>query len=212
VTRLLLAAWLLLIGTTLHAGELTHFIDDRQIGARVRALTFPESIRKDLRSGLTNRLLIRMRLQEGTQVHGTTVIEIALKYDLWDERFQVDLWINANAMSAPALQSVDEAMAWLTDLRLAKLFAVPSAPTAPLTLHAEALLNPIERERMEHIRKWVQENSSYVPLEGARVQAPAPASGSNAVFNRIFEHYAGQDEAADWREEVVSAPFSVIAR
>ena len=212
MTRLLLAGWLFLIGTSAQAGELTHFIEDGQIGARVYALTFPESIRKDLRSGLTNRLLIRMRLLEGTQVSGTTVIEVALKYDLWDERFQVELRINGSAVSAPVLRTVEEAVAWLADLRLSKLFAPPSAPAASLTLHAEALLNPIERERMEQIRKWVQENSSYVPLDGPGVRATSPASGSNAVFNRIFEQYAGQGEAAEWREEIVSAPFNVMAR
>ena len=110
------------------------------------------------------------------------------------------------------LRTVEEALAWLIDLRLPKLFAVPSAPGGPLTLHAEVLLNPIERERMEQIRKWVKENSSYVPLDGAGVRGSAPASGSNAVFNRIFEQYAGQDVAAEWRQEIVSAPFNVMAR
>lgn len=212
MTRLLCVGWLLLIGTTVQAGELTHFIDDHQIGARVHALTFPESIRKDLRSGLTNRLLIRVRLLEGAQGRGTTLVEIALKYDLWDERFQVEMRVNGTAVTPPVLRTVEEALAWLADLRLPKLFAVLPTPAASLTLHAEALLNPIERERMEQIRKWVQENSSYVPLDGAGSRGTTPAPGSNAVFNRIFEQYAGQDVAAEWRQEIVSAPFTVMAR
>lgn len=209
--RLLCGLWLLLASTMVQAAELTHFIEDRHIGARVQALAFPESLRKDLRSGLTNRLLMRLNLQEGAQSRAAATVQIALQYDLWDERFRVELVINGTALDAPVLRTVDEAMSWLRDLRLPRLFESPATPGA-LTLKVEALLNPIERERMERIREWVTENSSYVPLESG-TKGTAPESSSNAMFNRIFEQYAsGQDVAAQWRQDVVSAPFSVPPR
>ena len=208
MTRRLWLTWLLLIGTTVQAAELTHFIAERRIGARVQALAFPESLRKDLRSGLTNRLLVRASLLQGDQSRGTAIVEIALKYDLWDERFKTELSINGVAASAPTLRTVEEAVAWLSDLRLPDLLDVP-AIAGTFTLRAEALLNPIERERLERIREWVKENSNYVPLDGG-VPGRTTESGSNAIFNRIFEQYvAGDDVAAQWRREVVSAPFSV---
>jgi hypothetical protein len=208
VTRRLWLAWLLLIGTTVQAAELTHFIVERKIGARVQALAFPESLRKDLRSGLTNRLLVRASLLQGGQSRGTAIVEIALKYDLWDEEFKTELSINGATAIAPGLRTVEEAVAWLSDLRLPGLFDVPAA-SGTVTMSAEALLNPIERERLERIREWVKENSNYVPLDGG-VQGRTVESGSNAIFNRIFEQYAaGDDVAAQWRREVVSAPFTV---
>jgi hypothetical protein len=208
VTRPLWLAWLLLVGTTVQAAELTHFIAERKIGARVHALAFPESLRKDLRSGLTNRLLVRASLLQGDQPRGTALVEIALKYDLWDEKFRTELSINGATAIAPSLRTVEEAVAWLSDLRLPGLFDVPAA-SGTFTLSAEALLNPIERERLERIREWVKENSNYVPLDGS-LQGRTPESGSNAIFNRIFEQYAaGDDVAAQWRREVVSAPFTV---
>jgi hypothetical protein len=211
VTRQLCVAWLLLVSATAQAAEVTHFIADGKIGARVQALTFPESLPKDLRSGLTNRLLLRASLLQGEQLRSTATIEIALKYDLWDERFQTVLSINGAAANAPSLRTVEEAVSWLSDLRLPGLFELP-ASSGSFTLKAEALLNPIERERLERIREWVKENSNYVPLDGS-VQGRTPESGSNAIFNRIFEQYAaGDDVAAQWRREVVSAPFSVSAR
>lgn len=207
MTRRLGLAWLLLIGTTVHAAELTHFIAERKIGARVHALAFPESLRKDLRSGLTNRLLVRASLLQGEQSRGTAIVEIALKYDLWDEKFKTELSINGATAAAPSLRTVEEAVAWLSDLRLPGLFDVPAA-SGTFTMSAEALLNPIERERLERIREWVKENSNYVPLDG--VQGRTAESGSNAIFNRIFEQYAaGDDVAAQWRREVVSAHFTV---
>lgn len=208
MTRPLWLAWLLLIGTSVHAAELTHFIVERKIGARVYALEFPESLRKDLRSGLTNRLLVRARLLQGEQPRGVTIVEIALKYDLWDEKFKTELSINGAPTAAPSLRTVEEAVAWLSDLRLPGLFDVPAA-SGTFTMNAEALLNPIERERLERIREWVKENSNYVPLDGG-VQGRTAESGSNAIFNRIFEQYAaGDGVAAQWRRAVVSAPFTV---
>ena len=41
MTRRLWLAWLLLIGTTVQAAELTHFFADGKIGARVQALRIP---------------------------------------------------------------------------------------------------------------------------------------------------------------------------
>jgi hypothetical protein len=208
VTRQLWVAWLLLIGTTVQAAELTHFIAERKIGARVHALAFPESLPKDLRSGLTNRLLVRASLLQGEQSRGSAIVEIALKYDLWDEKFLTELSINGATVTAPSLRTIEEAAAWLSDLRLPALFDIP-AGGGTFTMKAEALLNPIERERLERIREWVKENSNYVPLDGG-VQGRPAESGSNAIFNRIFEQYAaGDDVAAQWRREVVSAPFSV---
>lgn len=201
---------LLLLSAVTQASDITPVIHERHLGARVRGLALPESLRKELRSGLTNRILLRITLLEGTQQRASANVEIALKYDLWDERFHSQLTINGNTVSAPDLRTVEGAWAWLVDLSLAPLFDRP-ATAATFTMQAEALLNPIERERMEQIREWVKENSRYVPLEGA--PGAASEAASNSVFNRIFERYsANQDLAAQWREEAVSASFAVSAR
>lgn len=201
---------LLLLSALAQAADITPVIRERHIGARVRGLALPDSLRKDLRSGLTNRVLLRITLQEGTQTRANANVEIALKYDLWDERLGTRLTVNGVALSAPELRSVEDAWAWLIDLSFMPLFDRPATP-ATLSLRAEVLLNPIERERMEQIREWVKENSRYVPLEGA--PGAASESTSNSVFNRIFEHYAAdQNLAAQWREQVASTPFNVSAR
>ena len=201
---------LILIGALAQAADISPLIRERHIGARVRDLALPDSLRKDLRSGLTNRLLLRVTLLEGEQTRASANVEIALKYDLWDERFRSQLTVNGVALGAPELRTVDEAWNWLSDLSVISLFDRPTAAAA-LTMRAEVLLNPIERERMEQIREWVKENSRYVPLDGA--PSAASDSASNSVFNQIFERYAADpDGAAQWREEVKSTPFNVSAR
>lgn len=209
--RTLWIAWALLLPFGLCAAELTPIVDGERIGARVHALALPDTLRKELRSGLTNRLLLRITLSDDTQVKASVLVEVALKYDLWDERFETQLLVDGVATAVPELLTVPDAMDWLGDLSLPQLFSRPDT-TRALVLRVEALLNPIERERMERIRQWVKENSSSVPLD-AGGRATTATSSSNAVFNEIFEQYAaGRDYASTWREELVSRPFDVNAR
>jgi hypothetical protein len=201
-----LALLLISMAALAHPAELTALVEGEYIGARLQALGFPESLRKDLRSGLTNELLLRVTLQEGARTLLTSDAQIKLQYDLWDERFHAELWVNGTMLSAPELRTVEEAVAWLHDLHVPRLFKTQVAEAAR-TLKAQVLLNPIERERMDRIREWVKDNSSYVPLEGT-ARGSSPETGANAIFNRIFEQYAaGEGLAAQWRQEVVSAPF-----
>lgn len=204
--RLVLALLLISMAAFAHSAELTPLTEGDYIGARLRALDFPDSLRKDLRSGLTNKLLLRVTLHESTRTLATSNAQVSLQYDLWDERFHTQLSVNGTLLSTPELRTVEEAIAWLSDLHLPRMFKA-SARTTELTLRAQVLLNPIERERLERIREWVKDNSSYVPLEGA-AQGASPEAGANAIFNRIFDQYVdGENLAAQWRQEVTSMPF-----
>ena len=89
-------------------------------------------------------------------------------------------------------------------LPLPGLFDVSTLPGHSLVLRVDVLLNPIDREKMRMIRKWVAQNSAP---EG---NGDLGISMSNAIFNRIFEQYAdGSNVAAAWRVAVASHPFSV---
>jgi hypothetical protein len=81
----------------------------------------------------------------------------------------------------------------LAALPLTGLFDVGGlADKRDYLLRVELLLNPIDREKMRTIRKWVSQNTSP-SVAGDQMSA------SNAVFNRIFEQYADSDLAAAWR-------------
>jgi hypothetical protein len=77
---------------------------------------------------------------------------------------------------------------------------------------APGLLDPIEKARMEEIRKWVAENDRPSPPDATSLSAglPAPRSTSARLFNRIFEQYAaGASVAATWKQTVSSKPFKL---
>jgi hypothetical protein len=104
--------------------------------------------------------------------------------------------------------SLDTVLARLQEAKLPSLFPESGVSQGVThTLRAEVLLNPIDAERMEKIRKWVAENSTYAPGQSG-VPDASTSNTSNDLFNRIFEQFAsGASTAAAWRETAVSGPF-----
>jgi hypothetical protein len=193
------------------SAELTPFLESRRLGIAVSALPLPEKLPRELTSGLTNRLLVRVTLLADSRTVAQRAVEIAVKYDLWDENFSVTTRIDGAVVQERNYGNVAEVLGMLTNLRLAGLFgATELAAESPLVVRADALLNPIDRERLEQIRKWVAENTTPAPPTRGTSGASAPSANaaSNAIFNRIFEQYAGgAGLAAAWNQNLSSRPF-----
>lgn len=188
------------------AAEITALRREQRIGARVQKLDYPESLRKELVSGLTNRILLRISLQRDADVLEEAAIEISIRFDLWDEVFHVTTTSPAGE-STRVEPSLDATLRALDDLQLGGLFTAPSRPgNEPMQVHADVLLNPIDRERMDKIRQWVAANTTGG--SGGAQGATRTASASSELFARIFEQYAaGKDVASVWRRTLTSRPF-----
>jgi hypothetical protein len=187
------------------AGQLSPSLDGGQLSLLLESTPWPDTLRKDLTSGLTNRILIRVTLARDTEIVQQRAVEIAIRYDLWDERFVMNMTFDGVAANTVVIKSLDDMLATLRQLRLPRLFSMPGMTAAqPHTVTAEILLNPIDRERMEMIRKWVAENS----IASADIGGRNTGGISIAIFNRIFDQYAkGADIAAIWRDTSTSRPF-----
>lgn len=206
--------WLALLVThDVHAAQLTPLLQRGELGVDLKGASLPPTLRKDLVSGLTNRIVIRVTLLSSGQPVAQKLVGFAIKYDLWEESFGVKVDVDAIPVSASTGQHLDEVIAMLTDLNLPRLFAVDASTSdQSIALTAEILFDPIEKERMEEIRKWVAENNRSGPPEASSLSAglPAPRSTSARLFNRIFEQYAaGASVAASWKQTVTSKPFKL---
>jgi hypothetical protein len=204
--RRALSLLLLLAVSTVEAAEVSPTLADGKLGMRVSNLAFPTTLPKELGSGLTNRLYVRVSLLEAGQLVEQRVVELTIRYDLWDERFIVNT-TNGATIETRTVADAAGMNALLAALPLPTLFdeaAVPRARARALVLRAEILLNPIGREKLRMIRKWVAQNST------PDVGADQAVSVTNGIFNRIFEQYAdGTDIAAVWREVAESKPFRI---
>jgi hypothetical protein len=208
-----LALLALLASTDVLATQLTPLLQRGELGADLKEASLPPTLRKDLVSGLTNRIVIRVTLVSSGQPVAQRLVGFAIKYDLWEETFSVKVEVDDMPVSASTGQDLDEVIAMLTDLNLPRLFVVDvSASGKSLALTAEILFDPIEKARMEEIRKWVAENNRAGPPDASSLSAglPAPRSTSARLFNRIFEQYAaGAAVAATWKQTVTSKPFKL---
>jgi hypothetical protein len=213
--RLLVSLVLLALfaATDVLGAQLTPLLQGGELGVDLQGASLPPTIRKDLVSGLTNRIVIRVTLVSPGQPAAERLVGFAIKYDLWEETFGVKVDVDAMPVSTSTGQRLDEVIAMLNDLNLPRLFAVDAATAGrSLALTAEILFDPIEKARMEEIRKWVAENNHSGPPDASSLSAglPAPRSTSARLFNRIFEQYAaGASVAATWKQTVTSKPFKL---
>jgi hypothetical protein len=204
------ALLLLLASLTSVAAELTPMVQDKRLGPVAAGVPFPASLDKELTSGLTNRVLLRIMLMEDARLVRQKAVEIAIRYDLWDENFTASTTVDNVVVASRNHLTHAQVHTMLAGIELPQLFPPEDlAGVKELTLRADILLNPVEHERLAAIRKWVTDNSAYVPMEaGPGPTALSGSSLSNAIFNRIFERYAGgADVAAPWQQTFASRPF-----
>jgi hypothetical protein len=193
------------------AADLMPEVREHSLGVRIAGVVWPATFTKDLVSGLTNTLLIHVVLTLDSKFDEKTAV-IAIKYDLWEETFVLTVTVNGSVILARTDQRQPQIDAFLANLELPDLFPTGDVPTdKTATLRVEMLLNPIERERLESIKKWVLENNTSIPADTSGFSDKrVNNSRSNEVFNKIFEQYArGADVAATWKLSLSSKPFRV---
>jgi hypothetical protein len=177
-----------------------------ELDVRLVALQYPTNLASELTTGLTNRILARLSVRDGATILQRRTAAVAIRYDLWDQSFRVSLEIEGKT-STRQLPDLDALKEFLGALELPKAFPTASLPNErDLIVSAELLLNPIDREKLGMIRKWVAENST--PQAGGE----SATAGNSELFGRIFEQYAdGSQFATTWRVTVSSRPFRLNA-
>ena len=196
------------------AAELTPFVQEHRVGVAIKKMRAPPTLRKDLMSGLTNRVLIKIDLLHNGQPLNRKVVEVSIRYDLWEEAFSVDTRVDNAVVSSRNYRQLDEVLSVLSNLKLPALFSPAPDEGDQLVLTAEVLFNPVDMERMDEIRKWVTDNSAPALPDPTNVRpglsSPPPASNSRALFNKLFEQYAaGASVAAAWKDSGTSNRFTL---
>jgi hypothetical protein len=154
-------------------------------------------------------MLIRVELTLDAKPFLLRAIEVTVKYDLWDENFVQTVIIDGIAAPASTHHDVAGPLHFLANPRLTSLFPMQQLPVdGELRIHASVLLNPIERERLEQIRRWVAQNSTFTAAGGAESARPTNAPITSVIFNHIFEQFtAGNELASAWQQSVSSRAF-----
>jgi hypothetical protein len=184
----------------------------------VSGVAFPTRLPQDLKSGLSNNILIRLELLHDSQIDAQADVLLAVRYDLWEEVFSITETSGSLTVLHEELGTVDKVMDFLSRISVPDVLGLEKRPTTGIyRLRARILLNPIDKERLDNLQKWVAENAGSVGSEntgapgelGAGLTAPAGAPAPNSLCNRIFRGYSGTGAAATWLETVESRPFTV---
>jgi len=199
-----------LIASTSLAAQIQPLIQNQQLGIALSDIDWPASLRKDFISGFENRILIRATVMTGEKPIATRDLVIVEKYDLWDELLRIRVTLAAQPYSDKTHKSVDEAIMELRNLSAQNVFPFTLFTSGQkLILRADIFVNPIERERIERVTRWVAENS--VPRVAGIAANGAPLTAKpNSLFNSIYEQYVhGAEIAAPWKAILESKPFSL---
>lgn len=184
----------------------------------VSGVAFPAALPTDLKSGLTNNILIRLELLRDSHVEAHTDVLLAVRYDLWEEVFSVTETAGSSTVFREEFGTIDKVMDFLSRVSLPDVLGLDKRPATEIyRLRARIMLNPIDKERLDNLKRWVAENAGSVgsvdtgaPGElGPGLTAPAGAPRPNSLFSRIFQGYSGTGPAATWLETVESGPFTV---
>ncbi|GFE91577.1 hypothetical protein [Steroidobacter agaridevorans] len=204
-----LAILLALATTNSWAAELAAVRVDNHLGARLQGTSLPESFGRDLTSGLTSRLMIRLTLHQAARELRARSVEIAIRYDLWDETFTLTRTLDGISLDTATYREAQQVIRELQQITFSELFPTSGLPAdVELVMRAVVLLNPIDRERLEEIRKWVAKNNKRSTLDPAGALGVGDASVSSAIMERIFEQYtSGADAAAVWQQTLTTEPF-----
>jgi hypothetical protein len=201
-----------LMTTQVVAAELAPFAVGDHMGIFISGLRFPDTLETDLQSGLTSRIVLRLVLLLGSRPIAQESLQVAVKFDLWDEKFRVTVTAANELQKVAAFTRLSDIDAWLAQLRLETLFLLRDLPPGKYQLRANLLLNPVEKERVDQLKRWIAENSTPAGrLHPGSADPSAPLSGSrpSEMFNSILELYMkGEDVVAPWHAELSSAQFT----
>ena len=200
------------------AARLTPWIASTGLGVAITQTALPRTLRSDLSSGLTNRIVLQIVLLKDTARVRQRTAEITVKYDLWDETYRMTVTLEGTVVRGRTYTRVDEVVGALSSLRLPGLFAAGDLPdSGRLQLAVKIVFDPIEKARLEEQRQWVQENTApplpaapSVSEIGPGAQASAPIPQQHSLFDRIFEQYAaGATVAGTWQDSGSSLEFEL---
>lgn len=206
-------AWVLLlalalVALTAHAKQRTRRVGIHVTKSDVRATfsyrdVFGKKIREKLRSGLPTRVLVQVALQ--SKAAGKPVSywarAIELVYDLWEEDFVITVEDNRGRRRT-RVKTTDEAINVAGVLWRARIAGRTGLEPGMYRLRFVAEVNPVSKEMVENIRRWLSR--------------PSGSGGSEARSN-FFGSFVGSfvDRnigKADKTVKFVSQWFEVKAR
>jgi len=154
---------------------------------------FPDELRRTFGNGLTNAVALHVVLvpEQGEEPAALFVRELAVRYDVWEERFSV--WTRdprtprGRRFVAASWQEMRDLLADATDLDLGPVAALGDGRWV---VRARVEVNPVSRELLERTREFIAN-----PPSGVRGGTPS-RSVLGAMASYLFQGTEGGEARA----------------
>lgn len=166
---------------------------DKHFELHLKDIPWPKGFIDELDSGLNVKIAIICELtNENNTKHELDQIHIKVRYDLWNEAYNIDL----NSTSF-IFKTKKQLLDFFSDLPLNGL-AKSKLKNGDL-LNLIVLLNPIKDEKLEQIRKWISANSISIPISSAESKTRTHSySPRGALFFYNLNRLEKFKENAQW--------------
>ncbi len=191
------------------------FIRDGAVGLKMKGLTLPiDLFNKSLKSGLSTSFLVQAVFVD---THGANLQKswlIKFRYDLWDEHFIIDQQEKESVIAKSEKDLFDK----LSNLTLYPIIAKNEWQMKGVTqARVRFWLNPIEKEKIKEIRKWISKNAVASAGEGKSgipggAPGPMPATSGHGIrFPGLFDRLLDKQStpSATWTTTLESKPFQL---
>jgi len=182
----------------------------QQIGITLSEVPWPDTLQKDLSSGLENRILLRTTLTADATPVATVDVVLTEKYDLWDEQYYLKIKVGDREAGTKTAKQAQEMLGSLSTLSVEGLFGIGAdSASKSFVVSVDILINPVSREKMEKLNDWIARNSTP-QLTGANATGSRRSGRQNTLFNSIYDQYVhGADVVAPWKITLLSTPFTL---
>ncbi len=202
-------------GTFASTERLDPFLRGGSVGLKISDLALPEDLlKKSLKSGLSTSFLVQAAFVD---THGANFQKswfIKFRYDLWDEHFIVEQQEKDDVIAKTEKELFEK----LSNFILHPIVARSEWPLKGVTqARVRFWLNPIEKEKMKQIRKWISQNAVASAGEGKSglpdgAPGPMPATSGHGIrfpglFDRLLDKQAMP--SATWTSMLESKPFQL---
>ncbi len=184
-----------------NASSLIPFRSGASLGANLKITELPKELfKKNLKNGFTTTLLYKVSIQNPKGPLPANQQVFTVYYDLWNEEFYANFPL-APGKKPAVLRTPEEVMARMEEVVFLPLTPlVELDPQAPIQIKAQVYLDPIQKDRLAAVGKWISENS----LSIERTSSP------NSVFSALVNQYLNEGLASlSWKTEISSKPFRV---
>ncbi len=219
---------LVLFANTVNGIELESRISNNVLTVRVSEINYPKNIiENELNSGLPNNFNVIFSVKNNKEIRFVKNINYQVTFDLWDEVYIIQTTLDNKTTLEEIVDEKSLVIDFINNITFENIGMLAELQQDQgYQLTAQVLVNPVNTERIEKIRRWIAKSQGFSELSEHNQHTRSPRAiskasvGSSAsitdtgiggsarprfqkLFDQIMEQYMELNETpALWKSEL----------